>query len=127
MSHPSETTIKEQEAPALLPCPLCGGAVELYWQEPRVAAVSCPTCGFDGPSASKKDRAVELWNRRADPWIPVAERLPAAMQTVLLLRAHSGGMMLDWHYGGVWHNSVANQMVPPTHWMPLPAAPKGGA
>lgn len=62
-------------------------------------------------------------------WIPVTERLPKNLTTVLVVfKRHDeirrmGFGTLQQH--GVWY--VSNEGMPPvTHWMPLPEPPKEG-
>lgn len=72
-------------------------------------------------------------NRRADGWIPVAERPPAVHEDVPILTsgAHRAFGYLD--SDGSWYlyhadcedsGFIGPELV--THWMPLPAAPKDG-
>lgn len=63
-------------------------------------------------------------------WIPVTERLPEDGETVLVY-GRRGGIYTAWcnrRYSNVgWHklNSKSHHC-DPTHWMPLPDAPKEG-
>ena len=60
--HRERPKEKDSKAPALLPCPFCGGDAEELWPRTIIGneAVRCKTCGASVPC--KADRAE--WNRR---------------------------------------------------------------
>jgi hypothetical protein len=127
----------------LKPCLFCGspsgGAVIERSFSPLTPAlqrraVLCGDCGAEAMDYPDRTGAIAAWNRRADGWISVAERLPKVHDDVILMcvgrtQATSGYLDGD----GEWYvyqdaymgaGFVAAEMV--THWMPLPAAPKDG-
>ncbi|EBV7249317.1 DUF551 domain-containing protein [Salmonella enterica subsp. enterica serovar Pomona] len=61
-----------------------------------------------------------------DGWIPVSERMPEGSEEVLCTKEFDGPG--DWRRKvGYWHEGkwvVYGASWTPTHWMPLPAAPK---
>lgn len=52
----------------LLPCPFCGGEAEFETYGGTACAVTCRKCRCGTPTVSLNDgeRAVEVWNRRAE-------------------------------------------------------------
>jgi Lar family restriction alleviation protein len=60
-------------APDLLPCPFCGGAVTLrhYIHKYDDAFVYCDVCEIEGARTSNNDTAIAAWNRR-DPAVILA-------------------------------------------------------
>lgn len=104
----------------LLPCPFCGG-INLYLDgyEHGSGLRWCVTCldcmaKVDPGTIQQKYRAIAAWNRRADDWIPVSERLPEEGEIVI---AYNGGfikMVLN----------MFDAMEGATHWMPMPSPPK---
>ena len=70
------------------------------------------------------ERAVEAGYCKQE-WISVDERLPEMHKDVLCFNGRSVG--IDFICSdGTWCEEV-NHVIPVTHWMPLPEAPKGGA
>lgn len=61
-------------------------------------------------------------------WIPVSERLPDGYENVLCYWGdHVAPDIGSFHAPDVWQDANDNMGefdAPPTHWMPLPAAPK---
>lgn len=60
-------------------CPFCGGEAKLRSvatnNENRLWFVVCHNC--TSPAVyPEREEAIAAWNRRADRWIPVSERLP---------------------------------------------------
>lgn len=60
-------------------CPHCNGSGRIVsvsgFKSDRYRAV-CEECGASTRECDTKQEAVSAWNRRADRWIPVSERLP---------------------------------------------------
>lgn len=56
----------------LKPCPFCGSHgdniyLDEFWERyDKPYFVTCLGCGTNGPYADKKEKAIELWNRRAE-------------------------------------------------------------
>jgi hypothetical protein len=106
-------------------CPFCGGEVELssawfrkdglqFWIECKCGA-SIPGIG----ETLSREACVAAWNRRANPWVSVAERLPEEGVKVLVWRKNEA--MVGQRNGeywvltpGVWTCRDV------THWMPIP-------
>lgn len=57
-------------------------------------------------------------------WIPVSERLPEELESVLVWEGSECDMA--YYYKGVW-NSGEHTISNPTHWMPLPDGPRDAA
>lgn len=82
------------------------------------------------PDPLRRDfiRLIKAWNRRAT-WQPI-ETAPKDGSSITLANAAKS-------ISGFWHSKdsdwLSNELVPcaigfePTHWMPLPEPPKGGA
>jgi Lar family restriction alleviation protein len=125
--------------PDLKPCPFCGGTnTEIdgkFTDNGSAFWVCCNDCNGRGPALYKKGDmkipAMESWNQRYDQWQPI-ETAPkdgnpflafcdmdgAKFQTVLTWEEVGAKYpWRDWNGVGI-HNEV------PTHWMPLPSAPK---
>lgn len=94
---------------------------------------SCSGCGGDCKTGSNEPRTKAVLNDAADAieellaavpkWVSVEERLPEP-RTVVLLFSHEGtfvGYMHDDKRFTVYASSYPER---PTHWMPLPKAPK---
>lgn len=73
----------------------------------------------------------EKWEKEAERWIPVTERLPEARVDVLVATPKRGGgsrVSVGW-YSDVtesWHVGEFDTLEKVTHWKPLPEAPKEG-
>ena len=65
-----------------------------------------------------------------DGWIPVSERLPESATDVLVYGVNHGSASytVAGLFSGEWASQETEETTrfEPTHWMPLPAAPKGG-
>jgi hypothetical protein len=128
----------------LKPCPFCGGDASIYvdrdltprhgtqvhdvtmWAECTAGCVTYHNIiGDSSTLEADRETTAELWNTRASQWISVSDRLPEEFISVLLCHRHGGVIVAQLHHG-VWYDS-ANSMMGDgwTHWMPLPAAPKG--
>lgn len=117
----------------LLPCPFCGGEaeileaiVEFIYKEIGIYAI-CKKCRASTQYYKTKEEALTAWNRRADGWIPVSERLPEEYTMVLVWEGDYA--FRAEHAEGKWYeatNEPISEHVNITHWMPLPPAPNGG-
>ena len=131
----------------LRPCPFCGsdGVLVSYGAGLRVEC-SVPRCAI-GPLANPEAEAIAAWNRRAEGWIPVGERLPEAGDNVAgyIVATRHGRLMLgypgwtgdgelervdgsrcDDGDGCVYWNTDGlrdEEKECITHWMPLPEPP----
>lgn len=64
--------VNESQIDFLKPCPFCGShgddiCVDEFWErcaEPYF--VTCYRCGANGPYTNKKEKAIELWNKRVN-------------------------------------------------------------
>lgn len=88
--------------------------------------VSCNDCLIDGPQAMAKKRAVELWNRRASPWVRVEDGLPEIGQEVVVnchdFYLHKNHKSIAFWDGLYWRrdNGVTFPYDEGQHWMPIP-------
>jgi len=109
-------------------CKHCGGKAEFKaiiayssYPERDEGFVRCQECGASTGRVRVRQEAISAWNRRADGWISVKERLPEPYTHVLChafgnvfvaMRDKDGWMGLEY----------ANEYI--THWMPLPQPPE---
>lgn len=134
-------------------CPFCGGeAVDIGKVAPQLCPVMdvegvwwvhCYGCETKGPDGAGEAEAIAAWNRRADGWVSVEERLPEKNLLVLGWYAgrveHHGstwrreGFHFAVHWGEQgWNHRLIDEAVKKldadflsvTHWQPLPAAPE---
>lgn len=69
------------EEETLKPCPFCGGqaTIQAFHHYPTQYWAQCadnPPCSVEVGGFLSEAEAIAAWNRRADGWISVAERLP---------------------------------------------------
>lgn len=68
---------KAQELkPELLPCPFCGNAEPVAYEQTYYAWVQCRECDAEGPAKDTGQEAIEAWNTRA----PASSEQQAAQQ-----------------------------------------------
>ena len=114
----------------LKPCPFCGHRQEWksrytpedagYW------SVQCPRCDAAGPLMHSESQAIAAWNRRADGWVSVEERLPEIGKRVLCLRKTGEQFVgVNELEGGEWWQASRSPWATRdvTHWRPLPNPP----
>jgi Lar family restriction alleviation protein len=110
----------------LLPCPFCGQSQAAVNEKQFLAGITylviCHWCGAETNSDFDRPTAISTWNRRADGWISVDERLPELHQEVLVLEA-DGTMAVAWLSSNGWISGIFS-LVAVTHWQPLPAPPQ---
>ena len=105
-------------------CPFCGGEAEILASNGLTKGwITCSHCGAEVPIIQTKKEAVAAWNRRADGWISVDERLPDG-EVDVLVRPVVGPPCTAWlQADGRWNMSLPFDMdyyLDVTHWMPLP-------
>jgi Lar family restriction alleviation protein len=118
----------------LKPCPFCGGEkVEIKGAYVRHAFIECCKCGIAMVAGESKAEAIAAWNRRADGWIPVTERLPEEdNEEYLTCYATKDGIgvpTIRTYIQGRWYADceyVGRSKGLVTHWMPLPQPPAKG-
>lgn len=126
----------------LVNCPFCDKHSGIYddgasHDDIGCSDPDCPGAGalvhYHGDGPDELAKLVELYNSRPSPWVPVSERLPPDCVEVYIWPRPDYGV--DVHTGeflrGNWTVQVYDSCgvfthsVNVTHWMPLPAAPKG--
>lgn len=56
------------KAADIKPCPFCGSSnIEVKQTNPQAIWFGCEDCGAETSSEDHIDRALELWNQRAEP------------------------------------------------------------
>jgi Lar family restriction alleviation protein len=103
-------------------CPFCGQSDRLALQnlvDEDDFSVCCDRCDVTQHAIHTEAAAIAAWNRRANPWVSVAERLPEEDVKVLVWRKNEA--MVGQRNGeywvltpGVWTCRDV------THWMPIP-------
>jgi len=113
----------------LLPCPFCGAhrrhleIVPPICHPDDLEQVECP-CGAS-MVAPYGQSAVADWNRRADGWVSVEERLPRTTSAKLV--SGRAGRMSAYCEAEKWFAFCVGpqrQIYDVTHWRPLPAPPE---
>lgn len=123
----------------LKPCPCCG---EKYIQSfPPIKGygwyVECIECYLSifrctDPPIHSQEAAEEAWNTRSDGWISVEDRLPVDNKIVLVYCEYADMTMGfdevengEWIGAKTWAELLpSSEVCTPTHWQPLPEAPK---
>ena len=57
-------------APSLLPCPFCGNANAIMYDDLLTFHVDCLSCGATGGASSYRNGAIDAWNTRTQPTQP---------------------------------------------------------
>ena len=120
------------------PCEFCG--VFHSYSEVSEAGGYCPQCEADYDERKMFADLLERYTALAaaaapqpvaqDGWIPVSEGLPESATDVLVYGINHGSR--SYTVAGLFSGSWASQETEettrfePTHWTPLPSAPKGG-
>ena len=112
-------------------CPFCGDTYAvIYTTLEDGYCAECLECHAKTDWFSTKAEAITAWNRRADGWIPVTERLPEEHEVTLVRGDTSPLVFLCWYEKSEreWYDSYGNCIGSPdrhvTHWMPLPQPPE---
>lgn len=115
----------------LKPCPFCGGDEILMLESDRSDYVPfCSHCGAEIDGCKYGDEAIAAWNRRADGWISVEDRLPSEEEVledqefIVVIKGYRLATTL-YFVGGEWRDDAGDgDFYHVTHWMPLPKVPK---
>lgn len=116
-------------------CPHCNGSgriVSVSGFKSDRYRVACEECGASTCYHDTEQEAVSAWNRRADGWIPVGERLPMESGTYVCLTRIKTCMTLPYSAKHKKFNavdSISEQLadscsINVTHWQPLPEPKK---
>ncbi len=115
----------------LKPCPFCSEEdIEVFSNAPQGVTdqARCRYCGARGPFRMNSKRAIVAWNRRADGWVSVRERLPGVDEYVLIANAVECWVRDEtyaWRDNGFWTTDDALvRLKDMTHWRPLPDPPE---
>ncbi len=115
-------------------CPLCGGEnARLDCDAERVLNgqyghfVECNDCFAASGYCKTEEEAIESWNRRANGWIPVEERLPESEIEALVYSPSCKKIFMAFYHKEIWmfthdHCPIYEQI---SYWMPLPGLPEG--
>jgi hypothetical protein len=107
-------------------CLHCGG--EPYIDSDALGEhIRCIDCGAQ-TTGETVEEAAQKWNRRADGWVSVKERLPETARKFYLCAMKNGDVRIVWyeHYanGNEWMRSPMATESNVTHWQPLPEPPE---
>ena len=123
------------------PCPFCGCIPEIKescvnFGEYSINGfkVSCE-CGvetrtkiydYDGHSEIElKTKVIDIWNKRADGWISVKDRLPKPNTgKTFIVYINEASIQTSWYSQDEDFLTPEFDYTDVTHWMPLPKAPK---
>lgn len=97
------------------------GTGKEYPKETHPFQILCK-CGMQTKTFDIEQEARNCWNRRADGWIPVTERLPE--ETMLVLCKSDKGVHEALCSGQDGKFFYFGDRIHATHWMPLPQPPK---
>lgn len=117
------------------PCPFCGGEAELNSiEDGGDFYVYCRSlnglCATTGAGYGSPSEAIAAWNRRADGWVSVEERLliptirkPGSERRFIVAAPHVTVCYWEWDTG-LWRFTNGKLAERVTHWQPLPDPPK---
>lgn len=110
-------------------CPFCGGEADIeeipgspFTDESYTWGVGCKTCNI-GWYEETKERTIAVWNRRADGWISVDDRLPKRNDHILTYTPSKNCYAEATEVSRGFMLGLKNSIV--THWMLLPQPPGG--
>lgn len=107
----------------LKPCPFCGGEANVDKQEEDFL-VECEPCQVSRLGwTDSRPEAIAAWNRRADGWVSVDERLPEGVGTYLVSYADGLVSITSWLDGSWMMHRQDQSHLKPRHWMALPESP----
>jgi Lar family restriction alleviation protein len=105
-------------------CPFCQSSVVGPMDDGHVHWVECRECDAEGPTKYFAPAAIAAWNRRANPWVSVAERLPEEDKEVLAWSDAQDYSVFAFHNAGTWFDSTTHYRIgAPTHWQEPPLPP----